>query len=161
LAIVAVVPTKPESVAVFIRLKIAKGHRYYQIVEGVRDGERVRQQIVMSLGTTPDPAAALKRMRRELARLERERSTWPREYSPESRTLAHRLERLDVRIAKLRDNVFKLGALIKSKLIGTTEKVRGTMEEITAECGARGLAIRTSPRKRKTIGTTPTKRKDG
>jgi hypothetical protein len=147
---------------VFIRSKIAKGHTYYQIVEGVRTGDRVRQRIVLALGPTPEPRVALKQWRRELDRLQRERSPWPVGYRPESRTLARRLERLDARIARMQANVFKLDALIRSKLIGTTEKRSGTMEEITAECGARGLAIVTRPRttKRKSIGTTP-KRKDG
>jgi hypothetical protein len=136
----------------YVRKKTVKGRDYYQIVTGVRDGERVQQRIVLALGTTPDPRAALKGMERELARLRRERDRHtPREGM--SRTTARTIERLDARIAKLQRNVFKLGALIKSKLIGTTEKVRGTMEEITAECGARGLAIITRP------GTTKRKGK--
>ena len=106
----------------FIRSKIAKGYTYYQIVEGVRDGERVRQRIVMSLGTTPDPAAALKNMRRELARLRRERNFWPIGYRPESQTRARRLERLDVRIAEMEARVETLARIIKSKSIGTTPK---------------------------------------
>ena len=106
----------------YIRSKTAKGHTYYQIVEGVRDGERVRQRIVMSLGTTPDPAAALKNMKRELERLQRERNLWPRGYKPESRTQAHRLQRLDVRIAELAAKIETLAGLIKNKSIGTTPK---------------------------------------
>jgi len=34
----------------FIRSKIARGKTYYQIVEGVRDGARVRQRVVVALG---------------------------------------------------------------------------------------------------------------
>jgi hypothetical protein len=107
---------------VYIRSKTAKGHTYYQIVEGVRDGERVRQRVVVALGSTPDPRAALKNIRRELARLERERGRWPRGYKPESRTRARRLERLDARIAELAARIETLAGLIKNKSIGTTPK---------------------------------------
>jgi hypothetical protein len=50
------------SLAVFIRSKVVKGHTYYQIVEGVRTGPKVRQRIVLALGTSPDPRATLEKM---------------------------------------------------------------------------------------------------
>src|SRR5262249_20783067 len=98
----------------------AKGQTYYQVVEGVRDGARVRQRIVVSLGRTPDPAAALKGMRRELARLRQDRSRLPAGY-PASRTQARWLERLDARIGEMEIKIETLARIIKSKMIGTTQ----------------------------------------
>jgi hypothetical protein len=105
---------------VYIRSKTAKGQTYFQVVEGVRDGARVRQRIVVSLGRTPDPAAALKGMRGELARLRRERNEWPSGCRPDSKTLAHRLERLDVWIGDLETSIGTLAEIIKKGLVGTT-----------------------------------------
>lgn len=104
----------------YVRSKVVKGTTYYQIVEGVRDGDRVRQRIVMALGTTPDPAEAMARMRRELARLRRERNRWPATYTtglPGSRTVDRRLERLDVRIGEMESRVETLAMILKNRLI--------------------------------------------
>ncbi len=109
----------------YVRKKTVKGTGYYQIVRGVRDGDRVRQEVVLALGTTPDPAEALKGMKRKLARLRRERNRWPAAYlsgSSGSRTLDRRIERLGVMIAGMESRVETLAGLIKSKSIGTTPK---------------------------------------
>jgi hypothetical protein len=108
--------------AVYIRSKIAKGRTYYQIVEGARDGPKVRQRIVVALGPTPDPAEALKEMRRGLRLLRTRRGRWPRDYKPESKTLARRLERLDVQIGELESRIETLAGIIRKRLIGTTPK---------------------------------------
>jgi hypothetical protein len=49
---------------VYIRSKVARGKTYYQIVEGVRSGRQVRQRIVIALGPSPDPGAALGEIKR-------------------------------------------------------------------------------------------------
>ena len=36
--------------SMFVREKMARGHRYLYLVESVREGGRVRQQIVRALG---------------------------------------------------------------------------------------------------------------
>jgi hypothetical protein len=51
---------------VYVRSKVARGATYYQIVQATREGGRVRQRVVVALGKTSDPAAALEEMRREL-----------------------------------------------------------------------------------------------
>jgi hypothetical protein len=132
----------------YVRSLVVKGHTYYRIVEGVRDGPKVRQRIVLSLGTTQDPRAALKQWKRSLDQLQRERARWA-SGAETSKTTARRIERLDARISDLKTRIFELTSLIKVKLIGTTKKVRGTMERIAAECGATGLAFRTKPRRKR------------
>jgi hypothetical protein len=48
----------------YVRTKIAKGHTYYQIVEGRREEGRVRQHVLCSLGTDSDPRAVLQSKKR-------------------------------------------------------------------------------------------------
>jgi hypothetical protein len=130
----------------YVRSKITKGRTYYQIVAGVRDGERVRQQIVLTLGRTADPRKALEEWKGRLKSLQTERDRWT---PGVSKTTDRRIERLNDRIGKLKVKVEELDALIKVKLIGTTEKVTGTMERDISECGVRYLAIKTRPRRSK------------
>ena len=106
----------------YVRKKTAKGNTYYQIVQGVRDGERVRQRIVMALGSTPDPRVGLKNMKRELAGLRRERKRLRPTVIEGSKMLTRRAERLDIRIGDLQDKINTLTGIIKNKLIGTTAK---------------------------------------
>ena len=101
---------------VYVRSKIVKGTAYYQIVEGRREGGRVRQRVVLALGRTPDPEAALKGMKRTLARLRRDQ---PYVSSP-------RRERLDASIAELETKCGMLHGFIKDGLVGTTsDRERG------------------------------------
>jgi hypothetical protein len=108
----------------YVRSKVVKGKTYYQIVEGVREGPRVRQRVVLALGTTQDPRRALEQWKRGLQRLRRERAQWA-PWPGMSKTTARRLERLDAKIADLESHIAKLTSLIKSKMIGTTKKYRG------------------------------------
>jgi hypothetical protein len=103
----------------YVRPKIARGKTYYQIVEGVRTGDRVRQRIVLALGPTPDPRIALEQWRRELARLGRERRRWTR-WDGMPKTMARLIDRLDAQIAGMASKVEMLAGLIKSRSIGTT-----------------------------------------
>ena len=50
----------------YIRKKTVKGVDYFQIVEGVRTGDKVTQNVIASLGTDRDPKKALKRLTSEL-----------------------------------------------------------------------------------------------
>jgi hypothetical protein len=52
---------------------MVRGIAYYQIVEGIRTGTRVRQQIVLSLGREPDPQVVLEEWQQLLAELEERR----------------------------------------------------------------------------------------
>lgn len=50
----------------FIRSKLVKGVRYYQVVKGERKGGKVRQSVVVSLGTNPTIEAAIEDTLRQL-----------------------------------------------------------------------------------------------
>jgi hypothetical protein len=118
---------------------MVRGIAYYQIVEGIRTGTRVRQQIVLSLGREPAPQVVLEEWQRLLAELEerraaaaaeaereqlradRERSQgWsvlPLEWGklcPAGRELA----RTEEQIAKLARRVETLAGLIQAGKIG-------------------------------------------
>lgn len=74
----------------YVRQKTVKGHIYHQVVEGVRTGDKVRQRVVVALGTTADPIKALSTMRYRLDCLRRWNS-WPEGVEPIFKTLARRL----------------------------------------------------------------------
>jgi hypothetical protein len=112
---------------VYIRSKAAKRHIYYQIVEAVRDGERVRQRVVLALGRTPDPRVALEGWRRDVKALRLQRAflaemEWSSKRS--SKTAGRLIAHLDARIAETESKVERLAGLIKSKSIGTTPTKR-------------------------------------
>jgi hypothetical protein len=131
----------------YVRSKVVKGRTYFQIVEGRRDGERVRQRVVLYLGQNADPRRALEQWKRRLRSLQtgRDRLELPDELG----LINPHVERLDAEISKLTTKVQELGALIKHKLIGTTEKARGRMVRDTSECGKGYFTIETRPRGRK------------
>jgi hypothetical protein len=115
---------------VFIRSKVVKGHTYYQIVQGVRTGPRVRQRIVLALGQDPDPAVALRTMKRTLKRLQKRRE-WLRRYNQLpggglTITEARELKRLDARIGGLESRIETLAGLIETGKVGTTKSKAGT-----------------------------------
>ena len=111
----------------YVRSMVVKGATYYQIVEGKRDGDRVRQRVVLALGRTPDPRVALKEWRRELRSLERRqgqlifRRMWELGRSPTPADSPD-IARLSVRREKLQAKIETLAGLIKSKSIGTSPK---------------------------------------
>jgi hypothetical protein len=59
------------SETVYVRRKSVprgdKQHTYYQIVEGYREGGKVRQRVLAHLGTNPTPEAAIEAWEREAA----------------------------------------------------------------------------------------------
>jgi hypothetical protein len=127
----------------FIRSKVVKGNTYYQIVEGVRTGTKVRQRIVLALGTSPDPRGATRTWKRYLNRLRKWQKVyqhsvdgWIRSGCEPPASEVRRLERANARIGKLEARIETLASLIKSGKIGTTGTKSGK------------------------VGTTP-KRKDG
>jgi hypothetical protein len=61
----------------FIRTKVAKGFTYYQVVRSERDGGKVHQVLVASLGRCPTVEEALKAETKRLAHLRRDRAAWP------------------------------------------------------------------------------------
>jgi hypothetical protein len=113
----------------FVRGKVVKGRTYYLIVEGVREGPRVRQRIVLSLGREPNPRVVLRRWKRRLGRLREQQESDRFEAGLEAHSLcrrgkpkARKLEKTNSRIAKLEPRVEMLAGLIKARKIGTTPK---------------------------------------
>jgi hypothetical protein len=118
----------------YARTKVAKGHTYYQIVEGVRDGDKVRQRVILALGRgVPtihlgcdsitedlDPPAMLGFMRRRLAGM-RQRRRFAAECVGTSKTRERRLAGLDRQIAALTRKVEILAGIIKNGLLSTRE----------------------------------------
>jgi hypothetical protein len=94
----------------YIRSKVSKGHTYYQIVDGVRVGAKVVQRVLIPLGTTSDPKAALKNMRQELVELRRE-------YTHQVIRSDRRIENYHRRIRKLEVRIRDLSHIVKHKLL--------------------------------------------
>jgi hypothetical protein len=108
-------------VTVYIRTKIARGKTYYQIVEGVREGKRVRQRVVLALGRTADPKAVLGQWQRQIVSLRKRRPSCG-STAGLSKMLQRRIGRMDADIADLEAKIGTLDRLIKSKKVGTTPK---------------------------------------
>jgi hypothetical protein len=98
----------------FIRSKEVKGATYYQVVEGYREGSRVRHRTLISLGQNPTlaEAEALERSRRtatarRLARLKRlgfgSGGRLPRSVQADGERLQQKLTQHDERLTKLAD----------------------------------------------------------
>jgi hypothetical protein len=102
----------------FIRQKIVKGRKYYQVVESVRQGDKVRQHVIVALGGTPDPVKALRQMKHDLNFL-RYVSVSRKPTSIESsaeRVAEHKQKvRLQGRITKLA-NILKKGLISVKRL---------------------------------------------
>jgi hypothetical protein len=118
---------------VYVRSKIAKGETYYQIVEGVREGPRVRQRVVIALGRTSNPHVALEEWRQRLKSLQwrqnvqmalarGERVIVIGEPCAAKKDPVRVIERRDAVIAELKSKIKQLSALLKSKKIGTTPR---------------------------------------
>jgi hypothetical protein len=113
----------------FIRAKVVKGKTYHQVIDTVRVGSRIQQRVVVSLGTTPDPAAVLEATRRELAGLEGEMSrycqsgsgdTW--ELLEDDPRVEERRQGLYLRRAKLVERERILAAVVERGLIGAPRR---------------------------------------
>lgn len=83
----------------FIRSKTVNGQTYYALVRGVRDGGKVRHETIVSLGTCPTLAEALKAEQQELARLNRERGRFG-DASTYAGRLKRRVDALDRMLAR-------------------------------------------------------------
>lgn len=59
----------------FVRSKVAKGNTYYAVVESFRDGPKVRQRTILSMGGHPTVESLLTSAK---ARLKRARKEWNR-----------------------------------------------------------------------------------
>lgn len=105
----------------YVRSKVARGKTYYQIMEEVGDGERVRQRIVLALGRTPDPRVALKQWRRGLESLRRKRAILV-PLSGTSKTAVRIIGSVDARIAETEAKIKTLTEIINNKSVGTTLK---------------------------------------
>jgi hypothetical protein len=116
---------------VFIRTKTVKGSTYFQVVRADRDGDRVRQTVLASLGQNPTVEAAIKAERRSLARLRRERGLWPGtvESATHGKTLAARLARLDARIARSAGRIDHLTGLQRTMRSDASNKARRSNEK--------------------------------
>ena len=49
----------------FVRVKRFGNHEYYYLVEGKREGKKVRQKVIKYLGTEPPTKEQIETMRRE------------------------------------------------------------------------------------------------
>jgi hypothetical protein len=119
-------PEVRDKKAMYVRRRVVKGNVYFQIVEGVREGPRVRQRIVLSLGREANPPVVLKKWRRFLIELQGYRDRVARSGSFHSdRSKAHALERIGARIAKLESRIARLAELILARKIGAASKRKG------------------------------------
>jgi hypothetical protein len=114
----------------YVRSMVVKGKTYYQIVEGRRDGDRVRQRVILALGRIPDPRLALKEWRRDLRSLERQQGSLLMRRILSSGRMptaaeAPEIARLSVRRKGLQAKIETLAGLIKSKSIGKTPARKG------------------------------------
>ena len=94
----------------YIRIKNISGKRYYQVVETFRDGYRVRQRSIASLGTNPTPKDAIQAYTRDIKRFKREIE----EAAPDrhSSTMADRwCEQRENRIKRLEAKIVLLKSL--------------------------------------------------
>jgi hypothetical protein len=118
----------------YVRTKIVKGHTYYQIVEGIRDSDKVRQRVVLSLGRGvpilraddivegADLPAMLGLARRRLAGM-REQRRFAATCVGTSKARERRLARLDGQIGVLTRKAEVLASIIKKGLLGTREEL--------------------------------------
>lgn len=116
----------------YIRSKVAKGHTYYQVVEGKREGGRVRQRVVCALGTNSTLAAALAEFKVRLAKLRRWRT---RLGNPSSKALIDRGAQLDRMIADLAARVELLKELQKTSKVSTTPRPRDGSDDMHTQGG--------------------------
>lgn len=110
----------------YIRKKVAKGHTYWQIVEGRREGGKVRQHVLCSLGTERDPGAVLKWKKHQLAQRRRDLKQWApilsRIYRDDADRSAKNVARLQTRIDALARDVAAIGRFLEEgKMVGTTK----------------------------------------
>jgi hypothetical protein len=99
----------------FVRAKILRGRTYYQLVQSHREGATTSQESVASLGTTDDPAVALKRLKAELKRYVALRAELPRK--PIRKVAAREAKRLDAQIARLQPRIKTLQDVIQTGAI--------------------------------------------
>jgi hypothetical protein len=92
----------------YIRSKTLDGKDYFQVVEGRREGGKVKQSILVSLGSCPTVAEATARWRRRLTRMRRERALYTEADVANSRRAAARAAALDRGIARAEGQLAKL-----------------------------------------------------
>lgn len=118
----------------FIRSKTVGGRTYYQVVQGWREGGRVRHRTIASLGRSPTIELALDaaESQREAARLERDGATKPR-------WTRRPTEKLDRLIASRDAKVELLTGLASGASIAEPTARRRRRPEVTAS--ARPAAV--------------------
>src|SRR5262249_41247975 len=99
------------------RKVIAKGRTYYQLVRGKRVDGKVRQEVLVSLGSDSDPRTALGRMKRRLTQQKRELGRWDAAYPTGCKhvppSVDRNRDRLRRAIFKLTLNIEMLDSLIR------------------------------------------------
>jgi hypothetical protein len=109
---------------VYIRTKVAKGQTYYQLVEGRREGGKVRQRIVAALGRNPTIEGSLADLKWQLTRLRRERRRL--NFPSPGKVLAARLASLDANIAERAARVELLLEALKQGNVAPSRNVVST-----------------------------------
>jgi hypothetical protein len=91
----------------YVRDKVVKGRTYYQLVEGYRDGDKVRHKTLASLGTASTLTEARANLKRKVARLRRhlplvtpDATLFPR-FAREAAALQAQLDKLTQLMARL------------------------------------------------------------
>jgi hypothetical protein len=108
----------------YIRRLRVRGRTYYQICRAARDGDAIRQRVVLALGRTSSLTIALREMTAKLDALKLRRSQLPEPRGPKSKTLRAKIETLDARIATLPSKIDMLTEMIKNKSV-TPPKRKG------------------------------------
>jgi hypothetical protein len=98
----------------FVRKVTVKGVDYFQIIKGVREGDRVRQVLVAALGTTDDPREALKRLREKLKGVQWDRNRFPRDYKPRDAMTRRLLTHWDAQIKVLEERIAAINQALSS-----------------------------------------------
>jgi hypothetical protein len=127
------VPTVCETPPVYIRSKVAKGRTYYQLVEGRREGGKVRQRIVAALGRHPTIEDALADLKRQLTRLRRQRNRL--DMPNPSKAHGAWLARQDANIAKLAQRVALLTEVLKQGIVAPARPVVPTNDTVPGPSG--------------------------
>jgi hypothetical protein len=113
----------------YLRIKIAKGNEYVQVVEGKRDPatRKVRQRVVVSLGVHSNPASCLEAKKRERSELKQAWTPILARYAKWGDDKLNATEKREqasmlAKLAKLDRDIAVLADIVKNNRVGTTHR---------------------------------------